>query len=640
MNSPTPGTPGAPDEPGTPGTPTPPRTSSGSSGPREGGPDRTAGSTGPAWSPPPRAAGAGAPPSASPGPAAPPPARPPLRRPREGRVLAGVGAGLAVHLGIDVTVVRILIVVLTLVTNGLGLVAYLAAAILVPADDGTVARAAGTADGRDGTSAVGARDPLFWVGIGLLVLGALLLLNGPLAVDRWFPIRFGPEVLLPLVLIGFGLALWRAGDRREQVTAGPTAAAPPAWSAAAPGSHPTPPAATPASATSPTITPPTATPPTATPPTAPFAPATPASATSTETPMSTDPRAPGGTTTPPAPHGAAPEAGGTTPTAAGGAVPPVWSPPPVGGNRPPQGGGGAPAWTPPPAPERPSSLLGRLTFGLALVTVGVLWILDISNAITLGVGRILAAGLLVLGLGLLVGAVVGRARWLILPAALLTPVVLLATVLSPMSWAGVDVRTDGVGERVERPASVAEAEAGYQLGAGSLQLDLTGLSLDDLEAAGTTRITIQVGAGEVVVDLPDDVDATATARAGAGEVTLFGRERSGLGVALTEELTSGADAPTIELDVQVGFGSVDVRTVTADRSSDEVGRRSPDGTVDDATGDEVVDDTTDSTGDGEVDDTTELTGDEPAGDRTDGSGTDEPGPDAAGARPEPATAGV
>jgi phage shock protein PspC (stress-responsive transcriptional regulator) len=563
---------------------------------------------------------------AAPGPATPPPARPPLRRRREGRLLAGVGAGLAVHLGIDVTVVRILIVVLTLVTNGLGLVAYLAAAILIPADDGTAVRTAGTADGRDGTSAVGARDPLFWVGIGLLVLGALLLLNGPLAVDRWLPIRFGPELLLPLVLIGFGLALWRAGDRRDHPAAVPSRVTPPVWTATASGSHPTPPAtSTPPDTPTPTATatpPATAAAPTVAPPTVPFAPAIPASATSTESPMSTDPRAPGGTTAPAVPHGVAPEAGGTTPTSAGGAVPPVWSPPPVGGNRPPQGGGGAPTWTPPPAPERPSSLLGRLTIGLALVTVGVLWILEISDAVSLGVGRILAAGLLVLGLGLLVGAVAGRARWLILPAALLTPVVLLATVLAPLTWADVDVRTDGVGERIERPASVAEAQAGYQLGAGSLRLDLTGLALDDLEAAGTTRVAVQVGAGEVVVDLPDDVNVTATARAGAGEVTLFGTEGSGLGVTRTEEMSAGADAPTVELDVQVGFGTVDVRTVTADRSSEVVGRRSPDGAVEDVTGDDELDDPTDPT------------------DTTDGTGTDEPDPNAAGARPAPVTAGV
>jgi phage shock protein PspC (stress-responsive transcriptional regulator) len=492
--------------------------------------------------PPPGAPGPGMPPPGASGPWMAPPVRPPLRRPREGRILTGVSAGLAVHLGIDVTVVRILIVVLTLVTNGLGLVAYIVAAVLIPADDETSGSTAGSARAgpsvTSGTSAVGARDPLFWVGVGLLVLGALLLLTGPFAADRWFAPRLGPGVVLPLVLIGFGLALWRAGDRRGRpIAPPPTVAAPAGWPPAPSGAAPT---------------------------TAPFAPARPAS--TLETPVTTDPRAVGGASSPttPTPPPGPPEGGG--------AVPPVWSPPPVGGNRPPEGGGGATAWTPPPAPERPSSLLGRLAFGLALVTVGVLWILEISDVIDLGVGRILAAALLVLGVGLLVGAFVGRARWLILPAALLTPVVLLASVLSPMTWADVDLRTDGVGERVERPASVAEAEAGYQLGAGSLRLDLTGVELDDLEAAGTTRVTVQIGAGEVLVDVPDDVNVTATARAGAGEVALFGTEGSGLGVTRNEALaTLGDDAPTIELDVQVGFGTVDVRAVTADRPARDDG---------------------------------------------------------------------
>ncbi len=334
--------------------------------------------------------------------------------------------------------------------------------------------------------------------------------------------------------------------------------------------------------------------------------------------MSTDPRAPGGASAPPAPEG----------------PPPVWSPPPVGGNRPPAHGGGAPAWTPPPAPERPSSLLGRLVFGLALVTVGVLWILDIGTTLSLGVGRILAAGLLVLGLGLLAGAFVGRARWLILPAALLTPLVLLAGILAPMTWADVDVRTDGVGERTERPASVVEAEAGYQLGAGSLRLDLTGLELADLEAAGTTAIAVQVGAGEVVVDVPDDVNVTVTARPGAGEVALFETEGAGLGVTRTEALASFGDgAPAIELDVQVGFGTVDVRAVTADRPAEGVGRRPADGTVDDDTGEDPVDDTTDVT----VDDPTDDAGEPDGTGETDVDDADE---DAAGLRLERIAAGA
>jgi phage shock protein C len=43
-----------------------------------------------------------------------PHAKPPLRRPAQGRMLAGVAAGLARYFGIDVTIVRIVLVVLAL----------------------------------------------------------------------------------------------------------------------------------------------------------------------------------------------------------------------------------------------------------------------------------------------------------------------------------------------------------------------------------------------------------------------------------------------------------------------------------------------------------------------------------------------
>jgi len=57
--------------------------------------------------------------------------RRPLRRPVEGRMLAGVAAGAAEFLGVDVTLVRILIVALVLF-GGAGIPLYLAAWLLVP----------------------------------------------------------------------------------------------------------------------------------------------------------------------------------------------------------------------------------------------------------------------------------------------------------------------------------------------------------------------------------------------------------------------------------------------------------------------------------------------------------------------------
>jgi phage shock protein PspC (stress-responsive transcriptional regulator) len=55
----------------------------------------------------------------------------PLSRPLEGRMLAGVAAGVARYLGVDVTVVRIVLAVLALV-GGAGVPLYLAGWLLIP----------------------------------------------------------------------------------------------------------------------------------------------------------------------------------------------------------------------------------------------------------------------------------------------------------------------------------------------------------------------------------------------------------------------------------------------------------------------------------------------------------------------------
>ena len=65
----------------------------------------------------------------------PPGAAPPCRaRSREGRVLGGVCAGLGRYFDVDPIIFRIGAIVLVLV-GGAGLVAYLAAWLLIPAED-------------------------------------------------------------------------------------------------------------------------------------------------------------------------------------------------------------------------------------------------------------------------------------------------------------------------------------------------------------------------------------------------------------------------------------------------------------------------------------------------------------------------
>ena len=55
-----------------------------------------------------------------------------LVRPRDGRIIAGVCAGVADYLGMDVTIVRLVLAVLTIFTAGTGVLAYAAAWALIP----------------------------------------------------------------------------------------------------------------------------------------------------------------------------------------------------------------------------------------------------------------------------------------------------------------------------------------------------------------------------------------------------------------------------------------------------------------------------------------------------------------------------
>jgi phage shock protein C len=59
---------------------------------------------------------------------------PRLSRPREDRKIAGVCAGFARYLGVDVTLVRLIAVVLVLCPPSAGLIAYLVAWIIMPND--------------------------------------------------------------------------------------------------------------------------------------------------------------------------------------------------------------------------------------------------------------------------------------------------------------------------------------------------------------------------------------------------------------------------------------------------------------------------------------------------------------------------
>ena len=57
-----------------------------------------------------------------------------LVRSRKGRMVAGICAGIADYSGLDVTLVRLMVAVVSLITGGAGVLAYLAAWMIIPGE--------------------------------------------------------------------------------------------------------------------------------------------------------------------------------------------------------------------------------------------------------------------------------------------------------------------------------------------------------------------------------------------------------------------------------------------------------------------------------------------------------------------------
>jgi phage shock protein C len=75
---------------------------------------------------------------------------PKLSRPREDRKIAGVCAGFARYLGVDVTLVRVVTLILAIWGVGLGLIAYLVAWMVMPNDPLRIAAPAANAEPANG----------------------------------------------------------------------------------------------------------------------------------------------------------------------------------------------------------------------------------------------------------------------------------------------------------------------------------------------------------------------------------------------------------------------------------------------------------------------------------------------------------
>jgi hypothetical protein len=187
-----------------------------------------------------------------------------------------------------------------------------------------------------------------------------------------------------------------------------------------------------------------------------------------------------------------------------------------------------------------------VTAGIALVAVAGAWLAGTE-------GHLAAWAVLALGVVLAMSALAGRARWLLAPA------IVFALAVAVTAAARVDLH-GGFGEVTYRPRTLSEVRGGYQLGAGRLEIDLRQIDFPP----GATSLHVRLGAGELVVLVPEDVCVATSAQIGGGYVGALDLESGGLDVDWTSRPSPPPHTARLVLDGRVGLGALFV----ADRPFD------------------------------------------------------------------------
>jgi phage shock protein PspC (stress-responsive transcriptional regulator) len=205
----------------------------------------------------------------------------------------------------------------------------------------------------------------------------------------------------------------------------------------------------------------------------------------------------------------------------------------------------------PPRERKPRerSNLGAFTIAGVLIALGLLGSADIAGWLYPEAVHYFAVAVLGIGLGLFVGTWFGRSRGLILLG-----VALLPPLFATFAVANADQIFSGWG--IDEPPVTGTIVVDEVIGTRRIDIGVGDPVIDARDAVWgpNARLNIDIGAGEVRVLLPDDVDIRA--ELGIGEMSHDGRSvASGLGD--LEYRSGDGDGPLVTIDMGIGDLSIE-----------------------------------------------------------------------------------
>ena len=195
---------------------------------------------------------------------------------------------------------------------------------------------------------------------------------------------------------------------------------------------------------------------------------------------------------------------------------------------------------------RQRSRLGRFTMAALLISLGSMAVADTADWISFDVGDYFGVALMVVGTGLAIGALFGRAYTLIVIG------LALVAMIQVTSWFDVELG-GGFGDPTYRIETVSTVDPEYRLLAGELTVDFS-----DLDTSETVQTEISLGAGQLTVEVPDDMNVIVELRVVAGEINTPDGRFDGTDLdRLYENHPDGASG-TLVIEASIVFGQLDL----------------------------------------------------------------------------------